>query len=115
MLEEIRLTYNNQRRNSPHVTTRMMKRANMIIETVGSIKVIDDAFKLQKMIVQVGGSGRKYCISGWIDHFHSYLNGSFYSKRKMQWYNLIYCVYIIMCLILKKKMKFDVNMLCLML
>ncbi|XP_047490563.1 general transcription factor 3C polypeptide 1-like isoform X2 [Penaeus chinensis] len=52
MLEEIRLTYNNQRRNSPHVTTRMMKRANMIIETVGSIKVIDDAFKLQKMIVQ---------------------------------------------------------------
>ncbi|XP_042863797.1 general transcription factor 3C polypeptide 1-like [Penaeus japonicus] len=52
MLEEIRLTYNNQRRNSPHVTTRMMKRANMIIEAVGSIKVIDDAFKLQKMIVQ---------------------------------------------------------------
>ncbi|XP_042203426.1 general transcription factor 3C polypeptide 1-like isoform X2 [Homarus americanus] len=52
MLEEIRLTYSNQKRNSPHVTTRMMKRANMIIEAVRSIKVIDDAFKLQKMIVQ---------------------------------------------------------------
>lgn len=74
----------------------------MIIETVGSIKVIDDAFKLQKMIVQVGGSGRKYFISGWIDNFHSYLNGSFYSNRKMLWYNLIYSVNIIMCLILKK-------------
>nr|XP_045612135.1 general transcription factor 3C polypeptide 1-like isoform X1 [Procambarus clarkii] len=52
MLEEIRLTYSNQKRSSPHVTTRMMKRANMIIEAVRSIKVIDDAFKLQKMIVQ---------------------------------------------------------------
>ncbi|XP_071552525.1 general transcription factor 3C polypeptide 1 isoform X1 [Panulirus ornatus] len=52
MLEEIRLTYSNQKRSSPHVTTRMMKRANMIIEAVRSIRVIDDAFKLQKMIVQ---------------------------------------------------------------
>ncbi|XP_066978990.1 LOW QUALITY PROTEIN: general transcription factor 3C polypeptide 1 [Macrobrachium rosenbergii] len=52
MLEEIQLTYSNQKRNSPHVTTRMMKRANMIIENVRSIKVIDDAFKLQKMIVK---------------------------------------------------------------
>ncbi|XP_069959232.1 general transcription factor 3C polypeptide 1 isoform X2 [Cherax quadricarinatus] len=52
LLEEIRLTYSNQKRSSPHVTTRMMKRANMIIEAVRSIKVIDDAFKLQKMIVQ---------------------------------------------------------------
>ncbi|KAK3864004.1 hypothetical protein Pcinc_030265 [Petrolisthes cinctipes] len=52
LLEKIRLTYNNQKQGSPHITTRMMKRANMIIEAVRSLKVIDDAFKLQKMIVQ---------------------------------------------------------------
>ncbi|MPC14644.1 General transcription factor 3C polypeptide 1 [Portunus trituberculatus] len=52
LLKEIKITYNNQKRSSPHVTTRMMKRANMIIEAVRSARVIDDAFRLQKMIVQ---------------------------------------------------------------
>ncbi|CAL4088885.1 unnamed protein product, partial [Meganyctiphanes norvegica] len=52
LLEEMHLTYSNQKKNSPHVTTRMMKRANKIIETVRANKVINDAFKLQKMIVQ---------------------------------------------------------------
>lgn len=53
LLKEMKMTYNNQKRSSPHVTTRMMKRANMIIEAVRSTRVIDDAFRLQKMIVQV--------------------------------------------------------------
>ncbi|XP_050686374.1 general transcription factor 3C polypeptide 1-like isoform X2 [Eriocheir sinensis] len=52
LLKEMKMTYNNQKRSSPHVTTRMMKRANMIIEAVRSTRVIDDAFRLQKMIVQ---------------------------------------------------------------
>lgn len=55
LLKEMKMTYNNQKRNSPHVTTRMMKRANMIIEAVRSARVIDDPFRLQKMIVQVSG------------------------------------------------------------
>lgn len=53
LLKEMKITHGNQKCASPHVTTRMMKRANMIIETVRSARVIDDASKLQKMIVQV--------------------------------------------------------------
>ncbi|KAG0711717.1 General transcription factor 3C polypeptide 1 [Chionoecetes opilio] len=53
LVKEIKITHNNQKRSSPHVTTRMMRRANMIIEAVRSARVIDDAFRLQKMIVQV--------------------------------------------------------------
>lgn len=53
LLREMKITYHNQKCSSPHVTTRMMKRANIIIETVRSARVIDDASKLQKMIVQV--------------------------------------------------------------
>ena len=53
LLDEVKLTYRNQKRKSPHVTTRMMKRANLIIQTVKENKVIDDAYKLQKLIIQV--------------------------------------------------------------
>lgn len=66
----------------------------MIIETVGSIKVIDDAFKLQKMIVQVGENCDKHYINGWLGHFDGYLNRSFYVNRNIfAKFGVHYCVF----------------------
>ncbi|UYV78261.1 GTF3C1 [Cordylochernes scorpioides] len=41
-----------KKKDAPHITYRVLKRANMIIEAVKSARLIDDLYKLQKMIIK---------------------------------------------------------------
>ncbi|XP_076321577.1 general transcription factor 3C polypeptide 1 [Tachypleus tridentatus] len=50
--EEVKHMYDNARKDTAHVTLRMLKRATLVIEAVKKEKLIDDVFKLQKLVIE---------------------------------------------------------------